>query len=54
MAVGVFVFVCDIHLFAPFPPPLWDGWEFCRPATQVTPSASPARDAAVSEHLQVN
>lgn len=42
----------DIDLFAPFPLDLLDFWEFCRPATQVTPSVSPVQDAAVSEHLQ--
>lgn len=41
-----------IDLFAPFPLDLLDFWEFCRPATQVTPSVSPVQDAAVSEHLR--
>lgn len=44
--------VYDIDLFAPFPLDLLDFWEFCRPATQVTPSASPVQEAAASEHLR--
>lgn len=38
--------------FAPFPQLLLDGWDFCRPTTQATPSVSPVQDSAVSEHLQ--
>lgn len=45
--------VCDVHLFASFPPHLLDVWEFCRTATQAAPSVSPVQDSAVSEHLYI-